>query len=357
MPSGPAHPSIAYARPYATAEEIFGKEMTAAELVDRVRSYSWKGAFYCLASLASVVANDPLGAFSEQVRRLTVDPLGQLTGGLLTGALLANGRAFLRYRRDAVVLAHEEVISFLQHLVLLEGGECDDVPGAPEVALWLAGANGHLARWADEHLVLPDDYKLAAELVRISRFNNRPDLLKALVRASHMFGRKPSTGQLADEQRWKELETTAFPSGFQDAFEIGLGLVAMLAKTWEAEDSRNPHPVLTCGVLFATSKVSPDTFVAALEGFVTTREDLRVRVRQRSRPDGLPHAPTALYHTPLVELEPRVFVAASPWAVTGLLRTGIWAKFLQAAKTRDSRRGAATWLPAFGYMFEDCWRS
>lgn len=353
MPSGPAHPSIAYARPYATAEEIFGKAMTAVELVDRVRSYSWRGAFYRLACLASIVANDPVGAFSERVRRFTVDPLGQLTGGLLTGALLANGRAFLRSRRDEVVLAHEEVISFLQHLVLLEGGEGDDAPGDQEIALWLAGANGHLARWADERLVLPDDVRLAAELVRISRFNNRHDLLKALVRASGMFGRKPSTGQLADEQRWKELETTAFPSGFQDAFEIGLGLVSMLAKTWGTEDSKNPNPVLNCGVLFATSKVSPDTFVAALEGFVTSREDLRARVRQRLRPDGLPHAPMALYHTPLVELEPRVFVAASPWAVTGLLRTGIWAKFLQASKTRDPHRGAATWLPAFGYMFED----
>jgi hypothetical protein len=354
MPATSTHPSIAYAAPYDTAETLFGKEMSAQELIDRVRSFSWAGSFLQLACLAAVVANEPGGSLSERVRRLTVDPISRLTGNATCAGLLARGQAAVQSRRDQIILAHEEVISFLQHLVILEGAESGDAPGAPEVALWLAGANGQLARWSvEERESLSDDEALAAELVRISRFNNRPDPLRALVRTHCIFGRKPSTGTLNDAERWRAVVVAAYPSGFDESFETGLGLVAMQAQRWGTQDDPSTYPVMNLDRFLAQSRITREAFVNALHGYIAKREELRTVIRKRTRQDGLPHSPSALFHTPLVELEPGVLVAASPWAVTGLLRTGVWARFLRAAKSLDSRRGGDEWLRSFGYMFED----
>src|SRR5207253_189781 len=113
------------------------------------------------------------GVLSERVRQLTVDPIANLTGS--AGDLLARAQHNVRSRRKKIILAHEESISFLQHLVLLEGGNGDEAPVDSEISLWLAGANGHLARWSKEdNEALSDEEWLAAELVRISRFSSKP---------------------------------------------------------------------------------------------------------------------------------------------------------------------------------------
>src|SRR5712664_363032 len=344
------HPSATYARPYETAESIFGKEMSAAELIDRVRGFSWNGAYYRLACLAAVVANE--GVLSDRVRRLTVDPIVTLTGP--AGDLLARGRDSIRSRRNEIILAHEESISFLQHLVLLEGGDSDEAPGDSEISLWLAGANGHLARWfREDSESLSDEERLAAELVRISRFSSKPDVLRAVVRTRRIFGRKPSTGSLADEERWNALSSVAFPGGFDAFFETGLGLLAMLANRWGHGDAKQANPLVNVGQFVGQSGVSVSEFNSAVAGFKSQRDDLRAAIARRLRADGLPHSPSALFHTPLVEIEPDILVAASPWAITGLLRTGVWARYLAAAKKIDPRKGADEWLSAFGYMFED----
>src|SRR4051794_39374259 len=69
------HPSMQYNHPYTTAELIFGKGMTAAELIARVRTYDWKEAFIRVALLAGLVANSPDGAFADAVLRRTVDQI------------------------------------------------------------------------------------------------------------------------------------------------------------------------------------------------------------------------------------------------------------------------------------------
>jgi hypothetical protein len=344
------HPSAAYARPYDTGETIFGKEMSAAELIDRVRGFSWRGSYYRLSCLAAIVANE--GVLSERVRRLTVDPITKLTGN--ASDLLARGRAKVRSRRNRIVLAHEEAISFLQHLVLLEGNEGEEAPADAELSLWLAGANGHLAGWSREDTeALSDQDRLAAELVRISRFSSKPDVLRAVIRTQRIFGRRPSTGSLADEARWKDLSAVAFPGGFEAFFEVGLGLLAMVSNSWGRKGAKQQHPVINPRNFLARSTVSESEFNTALEGFIAGRAALRSAIAKRVSADGLPHSPSALFHTPLVELEPGTLVAASPWAILGLLRTGVWARYLAAAKKMDPRKGAEEWLSAFGYMFED----
>lgn len=347
------HPSAAYAYPYETAESLFGKEMSPSELIGRVRTFSWQGSLFRLANLAAIVSNEPGGPRSERIRRLTVEPIKRLTGATTYRGILARARLAVEQRRNRIVLAHEEAISFLQHLVLLEGGDSAEAPGDPEITLWLAGVNGHLARWAEQDAVsLSEKERLAAELVRISRFNARPDALRALVRTYRIFGRKPSTGSLADNARWNALARLAYPEGFEASFEAGLGLIAMLAAGWGT--GRDKDPILNLDRIGPNKRATArEQIAAALRGFVATRQELQAEIKKRMRPDGLPHSPTALYHTPLVRIEPGVLLASSPWAVIGLLRTGVWARFLQTAKAMDERKGATEWLSAFGYLFED----
>jgi hypothetical protein len=176
-----------YSHAYATAEQIFGRSMTADELISRVRTYSWKEAFIRVALLGGLVANSSDGAFSEVVRQRTVDQIPKLTGASAS-TLLAHGRAYVAANRNQIALAHDEALSFLQHLILLEGADDGDAPGDPEIAFWLAGANGHLDQWIESS---DGNDALMAEIIRILRFNNQPDALAELVRTRLLFGTRP----------------------------------------------------------------------------------------------------------------------------------------------------------------------
>jgi hypothetical protein len=155
------------------------------------------------------------------------------------------------------------------------------------------------------------------------------------------------------EEEWQTLRATAFCEGFESFFETGLGLVTMLATLWGLEGGTYPQPIINIPTFLSNSKVSQQELLVALTGLTATRDELRRAIQKRLRRDGLPHSPTALYYSPLVEVAPLTYVGASPWALVAQLRTGIWARYLAAAKTIDPKKGADKWLSAFGYMVED----
>jgi hypothetical protein len=251
--------------------------------------------------------------------------------------------------RDGIVLAHDEALSFLQHLVLLEGADDGDGPGDPEIALWLAGANSHLDPWVTEN---SSTEALTAEMIRISRFNDKPDALTELTRTRLLFGTRPPQGELSAESKWTALEREAFGAGFAQFFESVLAPLYMFSQLWGIEDSKQERPVLHVPQFVAETRVSKTD----LEGFIgpmtASRNELRTQIRKRLRPDGLPHAPIALLQRPLVEIAPEVFVAASPWAFRAQMRTGVWWRYLSAAKNLAPKGGADAWFSTFGYMVE-----
>jgi hypothetical protein len=338
-----------YNHPYTTAEQIFGRGMTADELILGVRTCDWKEALIRIALLGGLVANSSEGARSETVKQRTVDQVPKLTGPPNTSTLFARGRAYVATNRDQITLAHDEVLSFLQHLILLEGADAGDVPGDPEIALWMAGANGHLDRWIDS---TEGREALMAEVTRILRFNNQPDAMAELVRTRLIFGTRPPQGEFSDEAKWRALEEEAFGSDFFAFFESLLGPLYLLSFGWGVDGSAEPRPRFHLQKFVNETKVSRDELKKFLAPMVASRDELRAQIQKKLRPDGLPHAPTALLQRPLVEIAPEVFVAATPWALRGQMRTGVWWRYLSAAKKLDAKRGADAWFSTFGYMVE-----
>jgi len=353
-PTASLHPSMMHMHPYMAAEQIFGKKMTAAELIDRVRTYSWKWSFRRLAELAALVANAPGGHRSEAVKRQTIDPLLELTGRPDSAGLINRCRAFVIHNRDNIVLAHEEVVSFLQHLVILEGAEDGLVPPDHEISLWMAGANDHLSGWSsDGGRPYSEAERLMAEMSRIARFNNSPDVLRELVRTYLIFGTAPPLGELAKEGAWDYLRQKAFARlGFDEFFQAVLGPLYMLSSLqWGVVDSSYPVPIINLRDFFSKTSMPAHEAIALLRSMTGTRTSLRDQIGKRLR-DGLPHAPTALLHTPFVEVEPDVLIGSSPGAVRSQLHTGLWWRYLSACRELDSKNGAERWFSSFGYMVE-----
>lgn len=342
--------SLAYARPYETGETMFGVDVPADFLLSRVRSFSWEASFCKLSKVAAVVAK--CGANSEKVRRLTVDPLSQLTGNDTAAAIIANAKRAVTERRQTLLVAHEQAISFLQHLVLLEGGDGDEVPGDPELSLWLAGIGSHLEQWKDDHGQYTTEEDLIASMCHGLRFNNEPDAARLLVRAANLF-RKPDRNELAEPSLWKKLEIQAFSGPFQEFFESVLGPLFLLSKSWGDGDQGERNPVISLDRFFRETKVDEIKFPIFLDRVSADRETLRTEIRKDLRPDGLPHAPTALLYRPFVRTAPGIYVAASPWAVQLQLKTGIWALFLAGMKQVSPKGSPDLWFRAFGGLLED----
>lgn len=349
METGVTTGTLAYAQPYETSERIFGATLPAKELIDRVRSYDWRESLIRLADLASIASHSRRDGNPERLRKRTIDPLAKLMGSDET--ILRNARAAVAQRRDKMVLAHEEGILFLQHLVILEGATSGPAPSDTEIALWLACGNSYLDQsWADESSKATVEEGLTAGMIRISRYNNNPDLLRALVRANAIFGTPPSKTKLAEPAIWQRLQEVAFGKPFEKFFDTGPALLAVMTQGWGSDLQEFRLPTFGMQWL-SSSALSPDEFLGSMRWMTGTRESIAAETRKRLRADGLPHCPTALLHTPIVDLG-EGFVMATPGALVNQLRTGIWARYLAAAKSGDIGVGVDEWNSAFGYMVE-----
>jgi hypothetical protein len=349
METGVSSGTLAYAQPYETSDRIFGATPPARELIDRIRSYDWRESLIRLADLASIASHTRRDGDPERLRKRTIDPLADLTGSNET--LLRNARAAVAQRRDQMVLAHEEGILFLQHLVILEGGASGPAPADAEIALWLACGNSYLERsWADESSKATVEEGLTADMVRISRYNNNPDLLRALIRANAIFGTPPSKTKLAEPAVWQGMQEAAFGKPFDTFFDTGPALLAVMTLGWGSKAKELTLPMFGRQWL-SSSALGADAILDSLRSMTGTRESIAAETRKRLRPDSLPHCPTALLHAPVVDTGEN-FVVATPGALVNQLRTGIWARYLAAAKSGDVGTDVDEWNSAFGYMVE-----
>jgi len=351
---------LAFNAPYENGKTVFGESVPADFLVERIKSFDWREAFIRLGHLASVLANDEAGPLSERALRLTAEGINALSASNPRDrALLERGRAFVANAGRPIVVAHEEAIVFLEHLVLLHGGEGGHGPSDAELALWLLGASDHLDAWQEpDSRPLDETETLAAELVKAFRFNRSSvDEVRLLLRAQGIFGTPPAVGSFAAAEAWIELQRLAFGDDFTHYFECFAIPLIMLSHSWGRHaDIKRAIPVLVPAHLRAHFGAEGDYFVKQLADLTGTRDAAKAEILKRMRPDGLlPHAPTALLRKPFVDLQNGgEILAASPWYVRAIGRTGIWAKYLAGAKAKlGDKRGGDEWSIAFGQMLEE----
>jgi hypothetical protein len=343
-----------YLHPYDSSASLFGVEAVPHLLIAKIRRFSWKDSFFRLASLAASVANSD-GPLSERVRKVTIDPI--LTDRRGPPGPFEKARAEISRRGSSIAVAHEEVISFLQHLVLLEGADDGQAPADVELTIWMATANTFLRQWAVIEPDITEDELLAADLVQISRFNNKPDPVRVMARIFWMYDTKPPSGRkLSAGDEWECLQLEAFGTSFRDYFATALAPLYMLSSGWGRGSAQN-EPIVNVATLVSETGVPAEVFAALIAPMSATREAIRSQVTTRA--DGLPSTLVPLLERPFIEIETGVYVVASPWMMNTALHSGVWARMLSASKKLYGKRAGPenVWLPAFGEIVESwCWR-
>jgi hypothetical protein len=255
---------------YETASEVFGRPMEPEFLIKRVAGIGWEGSLYRLAELAAALEHLP----AEEIRKRTVDPILSLTGDNLA----MRGRAYVAQHRDSITIAHEEVIIFLQHLVILVGSDNDDAPEDPELSLWILGANQFLETWEQEDgRTLTVVEELVATQTRNRLFNTHPDRMQLIVRSRYMLQDPPLGGQLSDAKEWDNLQRVAFGSSLETFYSDFLMPLVAASQLWgrPRPNGTVDSPVIESG-WWSTSRADAAWIQERLAMLTGTRDSLRL---------------------------------------------------------------------------------
>lgn len=249
-------------------------------------------------------------------------------------------------------VVHEKVLYMLEAVALIYSGDEGATPSDGQLAFLALAANDYVDDWydADERKLLPHEDTLAG-FADAARFNQQRDPLVAILRARGLLSSPvPRSNDLSDPSLWRQLQETAFGRSFLEHFDLFLLPMLLYARAYwgtEAPDGSVRMPELHPETWSANSAVTETEVESFFGPIVLDRAGAQRGVRFRS--DGLPHAPTFLLKRPLVRCSEGTLVATSPWAVFRQLHTGLWFRFLSAAKELGL---VDTWNPAFGLLFE-----
>jgi hypothetical protein len=341
---------MAFIGMFLSAKEVFGQEMPADFLIERVRSYGWKGSISRLAQLAAYVQHP--GREAEDLRRRTIDPILQITGDHRAQALIVRAQAFVKANRNRMLVAHEEVISYLQHLVLVEGGDSEDVPTDIELAFWMLGANCHLGEWAEKNSrELTRDEELIAAQVRGHTFNQSRHWLALAVRSYELFKACPEDESIGGHAAWQQMQDDTFGSSFTKYYK--LILAPMLGVAWRAGDE-DRVPGVTIDY-WKTTGADLDWVRSRLNAIGLTRAEASAAILTADNArgdDGLLHAPSLLRRKPLL-IEEEGWLITSEAAIATQFHAGPWGAYLQKSKeTHGDSTGFMKWSSAFGVALE-----
>ncbi|MBA3462849.1 MAG: hypothetical protein H0T46_23035 [Deltaproteobacteria bacterium] len=341
---------ITFIQMYLSAKQVFGTNMPADFLIERVRSYDWKGSISRLAQLAAYIQYP--GRTPEEILRRTVDPILQLTGQGDARPLIARAQVYVRANRERMLIAHDEVISYLQHLVLVEGGNGREEPTDIELAFWMLGANCHLGEWGEkDSRDLTLDEQLIAAQVRGHTFNQEHNWPALVVRSYALFQACAADENLGGQDAALRVQEETFGAPFVDYYRLILAV--LLAMVWRAGDENSVPGV---GIdYWKTTGADLDWVRARLNAIGVTRTEAAAAIlaaKNARGEDGLLHAPALLRKKPLL-IEDEGWLVISMAAIATQVHTGPWGAYLERSKANyGDKIGFQKWSSAFGNALE-----
>lgn len=332
---------------YLTLTELVGRSTPPSDLINLVRRIGWRPALARIALIAARLKQSPNEASREVLSSLAKLQHHPHPPIAYTASAAAN------YSGSSTLL-HEQLIYFLEALVILEGAEEGPNLDEGELALWALITNEHLHNWAhSDSRPLTDLEAIVADLAHVSRFNVREDDLRSFTRAALMFERRPEHAKLgSDPARWSNLQTEAYGKPFSEVYRTLIGPLVLASASWGSinKDGSHSGPRIDIDTWAAQTKLDQAEVESFLLRMSVNRAMAREELAGQRRADGLPHAPSLFYRKPFITLDPGVLMAASPWVVREHLRAGIWFRFSEAATELGYDRD--DWPSAFGHLFE-----
>lgn len=343
--------SMSFVKAYFTSREVFGEAMPASFLKERIRSFGWKASVTSLARLAAFIQNPATTA--EQVRTKTVDPIHEIFGNIAATPMLTRAKNFVRLNRSHIQIAHEEVLSYLQHLAVVEGGDVDEGPSDAELSFWMLGANCHLGEWSElDERELTREEKVIALLMRRHCFDKSGDWAAIAVRNYELFRACPADQSLGGVDAWIKLQEEAFGSSFELYYSFILAPLAARAIRYIAGEDNDPVVSVD---YWKSSGCDLNWVKRCLDGLAVTRDEARTQILERKNSvnsDGLLHAPTLLRRKPLLT-DGEGWLITSPAGIIALFHAGPWGAYLEKLKVaHGGSEGFMRWSSAFGAAFE-----
>jgi hypothetical protein len=334
---------------YSTLLTVTGRACSPELLVRMARMWGWRPTLLKVSCLAVLVADD--GPRGDSTRAATIWPLAQRP--VIANEVDALVVDYVRAHGSDMVVAHGEMLFFLQALALLYGTEEGREPTDRELAYWMLAAGDHLQQWQAE----PDPQLTSLEsgvavMARASLFTSKEDVARSLARARLLFGTPPKRGSFSAPAEWALLQEEAFGCSFGDYLDEFVTPLTLSAVSWGSRrlGGGRALPIINPSSWLAQTRLDVTRPLSELAKLVISREQAQTELQRRLTPEGLPRSPAFFYRRPFVRLEPDSLVALSPTAVYGHLRAGIWSRFLGGAKRL--RRAAEPWFEAFGHITE-----
>lgn len=272
--------------------------------------------------------------------------------------MFARMRGIVRQHRSTLRIVHEEVLSHLQHLVLVDGNESNETPSDQELSLWMLLVNSHLGEWAETNQrELSDKEKLISAIIRGRTFNRQPLWMGLAVRCYELFRSCPEDASLGGDDAWVKMQIDTFGAPFEQYFKTIL-IVLLATSISSAGGPNGEEPIPAIGPR-SWSGICPDPDLdwvkARLNALAITREAARQEILAAPNAieaSGFLHAPALLRRKPLV-LDVDNYLITSPSNIAVQFYAGPWGAYLQhSKKVHGDSRGFKRWSSAFGNAFE-----
>ena len=325
------------------------RHMTRTELARRLRAFEWSSAFRRLALYASFLANNPdsltkLRAFLQVALERSSVPEHRRVGLALST------------QHPSRPLAHGAVINLLQANVILQSSESGHEATDADLAYLLLGANAFAGDWNEpaERNIFTNKERNLANSARGMLYARGADTVHTLLRVEEIFGTVPErTSDWDNTAAWSQVQQRVLGSSISDYVELLAGPLVIQTATWAREglaEGESRPPELRPEAWLRETKIPAEVGRDFLSSLAVTREEAREELERQRGAHEIVLAPTVFVRRPLVWISETHVAAAAPWFLEDQIRMGVWARFLQYAK---SEYGAfEKWTSAFGDMFE-----